>query len=110
MTKSELVSLIGDILTEIDVVSGSLGQNLPSRKKLDELRGNLDEQQRKLVRLIFKENNSEYINITAELSKTNEEMRKSLNDLQRIVGSIKLLTKFVELVEDATLTASDLVA
>ena len=101
MKKSELVRLIGDVLTEMDVLAGSLAPGSAERKKLDGLRDALDARQRQIVKQIFDENNEKYVNITAGLGAVNQQMAGTLQDLNKAAQSLELLTKFVGLVDEA---------
>jgi len=48
MTRIELIKLIGDVLTRIDVLRGSLAPAEPSRTELDGIRKDLDRKQLQL--------------------------------------------------------------
>jgi hypothetical protein len=100
MKKSELVRLIGDVLTEIDVLASSLVPESTERKRLDTLRKGLDARQREVVKSIFNENNKKYVAITTQIQSSNQEMAGTLQDLKKVAQSIDLLTKFVGLVDE----------
>jgi hypothetical protein len=49
MTRLELIRSIGDVLTKLDVLRGSISFDEPSREDLDSLRRKLDKKQLQLA-------------------------------------------------------------
>lgn len=110
MTKSELIVLIGDVLTDLDVLRGSLNPNLPSRKRLDSVRQELDASQRQLTNLVFKENTAQFVAITNQIKGLNEQLQKVVSNLDEIVATINLAVELTKKVEEIFLTAVSLMA
>jgi len=100
MTQIELIKLIGDVLTKLDVLRGSLLPNEPNRTELDRLRKQLDGLQLKLSKNIFDENTSGFLKATKDLEAVNKELKKTLNKIEKIVTTLETLKRFVTVVDD----------
>jgi chromosome segregation ATPase len=99
MTLLELIELIGDVLTEIDVLSVHFKRGTEDRIKLDDLRDELDGYQRKLVRKAIKDNTAEFKKHTASLKAVNEDLKKTIDKVDKIATTLETLVKFVAAVQ-----------
>ena len=95
MTRLELIKLIGDVLTKLDVLRGSLMPDDPARRELNRLRKQLDGSQLKLVQTQFNENTKAFLQATAELEAINKDLKKTLTSVEKLVTTITNLKRFV---------------
>ncbi|RIZ69510.1 MAG: hypothetical protein D0528_03975 [Methylococcales bacterium] len=95
ITRHELIRLIGDVLTEIDVLSSHFDPGTKDREDLDGLRDKLDATQRKLVRSAINDKTKEFKDLTASLKAINEELRQTIDDVDKIATTFETLVKFV---------------
>lgn len=99
MTRMELIVLIGDVLTRLDVLRGSLSPGAPGRQDLDELRNQLDARQLQLAQTQFNENTASFQAATEKLKVVNTDLKATLNDLDKLVTTIGNLRRFVTAVD-----------
>jgi ABC-type transporter Mla subunit MlaD len=100
MTRLELIQLIGDALTQLDVLRGSLLPGEPNRTLLDQLRDELDTQQLKLAQNEFDDNTAAFVDATAKLVAINKDMNQTLKSIDKLVTTIDNLKRFVGAVND----------
>ncbi len=110
MTKLELITLIGDVLTELDVLRGSLMPDDPRRHDLDEIRSRLDARQLQLAKSQFDTNTEGFKQATARLKEINVELKSTLNEVNALVDTIANLRRFVSAVDDVIGAVIPLVA
>ena len=103
MTKDELLEMT-DKLFEVLNELYSRDPSGTEKSKLDEQRDKLDDAQRKLVKLIIKEDDAEYVTLTNELAVVNTRIKEDLTDLatlnqtlQNIEQAVGLITQIVAL-------------
>jgi len=99
MTRLELIRLIGDVLTEVDVVRANFMRETATRKRLDNIRDALDTYQRKLVRSVIKDNTKSFKELTMSLKKVNESLRQTIEAVDKIAQTLEDLVKFVGVVQ-----------
>jgi hypothetical protein len=99
MTRLELIKLIGDVLTELDVLRGSLLPDEPNRKKLDKLRKQLDKRQLQLSQNQFDDNTKGFQQATRALEVINKELTKTISNEENIATTIENLKRFVKAVD-----------
>jgi len=95
MTKLELIQMIGDILTQIDVEIGSLLPSDPHQQGLQDLRIQLDDQQRKLTRQVFDENSAAFQAAAQKLQEINGQIGVAIGQVQRIEDTIAGISQFL---------------
>jgi hypothetical protein len=100
MTRLELIKLIGDVLTKLDVLRGSLLPNESNRGELDRLRKKLDKKQLQFSRNEFIDSAQPFQQATAELEKIHKELRKTINRTEEIATTLKNLKRFVKAIDD----------
>ena len=106
MTKLEAIILCGDVLTELDVLCGSLYSEAPERKKLDEYRCIIDKMQLKLVDQVFHENTEKYKEASAKLEDINKKLSTTIEDLGKVADTIETVSKFVTVVDQLLIIAA----
>ena len=95
MTRLDVVQMIGDIITEIDVARGSLLPDDPDRLKLDDLRVLLDDRQRKLSQAVFDENTPGFQSAGQALKSVNDQIQGTIQDVTNIVNVFDNINRFL---------------
>jgi hypothetical protein len=98
MTQLEVIRMIGDVLTEIDVATGSLMPNDPDLVKLQDLRRVLDSRQLMLSRQVFNENTERFQNAARELKAVNDEIREGISQVEDMVTVLGDVSRFLDAV------------
>jgi predicted transcriptional regulator len=99
MTRSQLIKLIGDTLTKMDVLRGSLLPNDPNRKTLDAARKELDRLQLKLSKELFDDNTAEFKKASQQLESINNNLKQTIKDLKKIVDTLDNINRFIGAVD-----------
>jgi DNA anti-recombination protein RmuC len=99
MTRLELIRLIGDVITEVDVLSSTFEPGSKNRKRLDNFRDDLDTSQRKLVRNLIRDNTEEFKELTGSLKEVNGELRQTIDDVDELATTLETLAKFIGVVQ-----------
>jgi hypothetical protein len=105
MNKTGAIIFCGEILTEIDVLRGSLYPGIPARKKLDEYRDIVDDKQLQLIDLAFNENAEQYTNITTELEKINKKIKATIQDKNKVADTFETLSRLVTVLDQLLMIA-----
>lgn len=79
-----MIRAIGDLLTRLDVLRGSLLPGHPERLALDDLRLLLDDRQRRLSQQHFEENTQAFRDAAADFAEVNAEVRHTIARHPRI--------------------------
>jgi hypothetical protein len=95
MTQLEIIILIGDILTELDVAIGSLLPSDPAQRDLFDLRLLLDDRQRRLAHQVFDANTVEFQQAAANLQEINGQIRGTIRDITNLNNTIANVTRFL---------------
>jgi hypothetical protein len=95
MTKLELIQMIGDLLTNLDVVIGSLLPSDPRHRQLLDLRLLLDDRQRALSRQAFVENSQEFQRAAQGIATLNADLRRTLQQIDQLNATIDNVTRFL---------------
>jgi hypothetical protein len=95
MTKLELIHMIGDILTNLDVVIGSLLPSDPRHRQLLDLRLLLDDRQRALSRQAFIENSETFQRAAQDLAAINDEIRRTVRKVEQLNATLENVTRFL---------------
>ena len=98
-SRLELIRLIGDVITEVDVLRSDFRRETKTRKNLDNIRDELDTAQRILVRNVINENTKQFKEVTISLKEVNGELRETIDDVDRIAETLENLVKFVGVVQ-----------
>jgi acyl-CoA reductase-like NAD-dependent aldehyde dehydrogenase len=98
MTLLESIKAVGDILTELDVLMGSLLPSDARQRDLRDLRLLLDDRQRELARQIFDENSVKFQQAAEELQAVNNQIRGSIRQIDKLNQTIQNVTRFLNAV------------
>lgn len=96
MTRLEVIQMIGDLITEIDVARGSLMPDDPNRHALDDQRILLDDRQRKLSQSLFNDNSPAFQDAVAQLAAVNGEIAGTIRSVENIVTTIAEIQRFLD--------------
>jgi hypothetical protein len=100
MTRQELIKLIGDVITRLDILRGGLLPEDPRRHVLDLLRNDLDGRQLQLVKNAFDENTPVFQSATEQLKSINSDLKQTLNDINALATTLNNLQRFVSAVDN----------
>jgi hypothetical protein len=106
MTKIECITLLGDVIVQIDKQRGSLSPGTPKRKKLDEIRRILNERQLELADLVFNEGIAAYTSATDKLTAIDKDIRNTINDVNKVAESFAALTSLVTAIDELFMLAT----
>ena len=95
MTRTEVIEMIGDVLTDIDIARGSLMPNDPNRHKLDDLRILLDDKQRKLSQAVFDENGQSFQGAAQNLKTINDQISGTITSINDMTTALANITRFL---------------
>jgi hypothetical protein len=104
VTQLEVVRMIGDILTEIDVAIGSLRPGDPDLTRLQDLRRLLDARQLDISRQIIDDNTERFQNAARDLSRVNGEIKATITRIDDMVTVITNVTRFLNAVSSFVTT------
>jgi len=99
MTNLELIRLIGNVIVDIDVLRSTFSRETSNRRKLDDIRDELDVYQRKLVRNIIVDNTDQFKELTTSLKGINGTLRQTIEDVDKTAQTLETLVKFVSVVQ-----------
>lgn len=99
MTQLELIRLIGDMITIVDVLRSNFGREDSNRKILDNIRDELDTFQRKLVRNGIDDTTQQFQTCTESLKAINNEVKKTADDINRAAATLENLVKCVDVIQ-----------
>jgi hypothetical protein len=95
MTRIEVIEMIGDVLTDIDIARGSLMPSDPNRHRLDDLRILLDDRQRKLSQAAFDENSAAFLEAADNLKQINDQISGTITDVEKMNTTLANITRFL---------------
>ena len=108
MTLTDLVQMIGNILTQVDVMlaNSKLPTDSPDWQQLFALRVHLDTKQRQLVVLEFNLDTVEFKKLTDKLNDANTELEKKIEDLKKVSVTFKTIAQVAALVDQIIVLAA----
>ncbi len=98
MTRLDVIKMIGDVITDIDVARGSLLPDDPNRHQLDDLRILLDDRQRKLSKAAFDDTTQQFQDSAQKLQAVNDQIRGSIQQVNKIVTLLSNIKTFLDAV------------
>lgn len=99
MSPTDLIQIIGNILTGIDVLLQNSALDPATWQQLWALRKHLDDQQRELVSSEIDETSADYEAATAQLAPINQQVIKTLNDIAKVADTIKMVSQIASIVD-----------
>jgi hypothetical protein len=99
MTRIELIEFIGDVITKLDVLAGSMLPNNPNQKIVMDAREELDAKHLKLVQNIFNDNTQKFKDATEKIVEINKDLKKTIADLDKLVTTLENINKFIGAVD-----------
>jgi len=96
MTQLEVIRMIGDVLTEIDVAVGSLMPGDPDMIRLQDLRQVLDARQLMLSRQVFDENTARFREAAERLRAVNLEIKGTIKRIDDMIAVIHNVERFLD--------------
>ena len=99
MTRLDLIQLVGEVVTAIDVLRSQFDRKTKRRTALDNYRDALDTAQRKFVREMFQTNTKAFVDLTKELKALNKDLKETIESVEKVAESLELLVKFVGVVQ-----------
>src|SRR5262245_49494511 len=98
MTGLDVIKMIGDRLTEIDVKVGSLRPNDPETVRLQDLRRLLDSRQLTLSRQLFDDNTAAFQAAAKQLSDVNARIKGRIDQIEDLQRTIRTVTRLLDAV------------
>src|SRR6476660_9505961 len=98
MTRLDVIKMIGDVLTEIDIARGSLLPDDPNRHQLDDLRILLDDRQRRLSKAVFDDTTQQFQDAAKKLQVVNDQIAGSIQQINKILVVLGNITTFLDAV------------
>ncbi len=98
MSRLETIKMIGDVITKIDVMRGSLLPNDLHRHDLDNQRILLDDKQKRLSRAAFDDTTQAFKDGAANLAELNGQIQDSLDKLDGLMKTLQLIENFTNAV------------
>ncbi len=109
MNQLDVVEMIGNQLTQIDMAIARLAPSDPNAAELTALRRSLDLQQQLLVKQAFDENAAQFQEAAKNLRVVNDSIADSIQNIDRIATAIDGVTRFLTSVTNVVATASKLI-
>ena len=97
MTVNELIRLIGDVLTRLDVLGSDL-HGTDQEEEVRRRRGELDELQRTIVRSELQAATERYRELTSDLVAINADLQLTINEVEQAAQTLETMVRFVEVV------------
>lgn len=99
LQQSDVVRLIGDVLTELDLLMASPDLSDSDFKDVRKLRRALDGLQGKIVAQEFKENTKAFQNAAERLKKVNADLEQTISDVEKVAATIESITTLISAAE-----------
>ena len=95
MTKIECITLVGNVIVQLDIQRGSLSPGTPKRKKMDKIRRMLNKKQLELADLVFDEGTAAYKAATDKLTASDKDVKNTINDVNKIAETFTALASLI---------------
>jgi hypothetical protein len=95
VNRLDVIKAVGDVITQVDVLRGSLSSASNIRRHLDLLRHDLDGRQQALTRSTIVSNTAKFQKGVAQLKEVNKTLKQTIKDVKRIEETLKALTDLV---------------
>ena len=98
MSRLDIIKMIGDVITDIDVARGSLLPDDPNRHQLDDLRVLLDDRQRNLSKTAFDDTTKQFQDAVQKLQAVNDQVKGSIQQVNKMVTVLTNVKTFLDAV------------
>ena len=92
---SDVIRQLGKSIYEVDVLRSELDRDTPERKRLDNIRDDLDGAQRKLVRGRLAGSTHEFQQRAVSLRTESKKVLKAIKDVEELAKTLQALVKLV---------------
>jgi hypothetical protein len=101
MNLVDLVTLIGDVITQIDslLADPSFSMSDPKWQTLYAMRKHLDDLQRDLVKLTISESDAAFQSLTKQITAANDDLQKVIDDIKNVDTVINDVSKIASCVD-----------
>jgi hypothetical protein len=101
MTTLEIVQIIGDALTQLDVLLAdpNFPSSRPQSQQVFALRKHLDDQQRQLVAAEIDESTPQFAQATAPLTAADADLKKIGADITKVASVIKIASNIASVAD-----------
>ena len=96
MNRLDVIRMVGDVITDIDVLRGSLLPDDPLRQKMNDYRILLDDRQQQLTRKLFDDNTPAFAAAAAKLKKIDSQIEASIDKLDNMEATLKNIKTFID--------------
>jgi hypothetical protein len=93
MSLIEVATVIGNVLTQIDITLQTPGLADPDWQTLYALRKHLDDEQRDLIRESIEEENDEYQALTTQLNNASAQLKTVIGDFSKVATTISIISQ-----------------
>lgn len=100
LSRLDLIRVIGDIITEIDVARGSFPKESPERKEFDAWRRDLDVKQHALADAVFDEGMAAYQSASADIDTIARDMADAIADVNNTAQTFEDLARLASALDD----------
>ncbi len=107
-TLVDVVELVGNRITEIDMTLARIAPSDPNAAELTALRLQLDQQQQALLRQAFDENSAQFQSAAAALQTVNESIGDSIRKIEHIASVIDNVSRLLASVANLVTTVGKL--
>jgi hypothetical protein len=100
MNKTNLITLLANLILQVNDRRGNLPLGSPEKKKWGDLRKRLHKQLLKLAEIVLDENTAAYATATKELKTINTEIEGSIVDVNKTAQTFASLAKLAAAIDD----------
>lgn len=99
MHKLDIVRLLGNRLTSLDLLMASPDLNDADFRQIRKLRRTLDKMQGEFVAQAFRENTKKFQEAAARLEKVNDELETTIANVEKVAATIAAITSLISSAE-----------
>ncbi len=99
MKQNDLIRILGDVITDVDVLRSEFSRTTDNRRRLDDIRDELDGFQRRILRNLIDVNTSQFAELADSLTDANKELKQTIAEVDKVADTLETLVKFVGVVQ-----------
>nr|VFK19089.1 MAG: hypothetical protein BECKLFY1418C_GA0070996_10536 [Candidatus Kentron sp. LFY] len=99
MKQTDLIRIIGDIITKVDVLRAEFPRGTETRNQLDDIRDDIDGFQRRLVRDLIDVNTPKFAQAADLLISLSKELKQMIDDVAKVADTLNTLVKLVGVIQ-----------